>query len=38
MNLHPNRFTVVLDANVLGGALKRNLLLSLAEAGLFRPR
>ena len=38
MNLYPNRFTVVLDANVLGGALKRNLLLSLAEAGLFRPR
>ena len=38
MNLYPNRFTVILDANVLGGALKRNMLLSLAAAGLFRPR
>ena len=37
MNLHPNRFTVVLDACVLGGALRRNMLLSLAKAGLFRP-
>lgn len=33
-----NRFTAFLDACVLAGALKRNLLLSLAEAGLFRPR
>lgn len=33
----PNRFTVVLDANALFGALARNMLLSLAEAGFFRP-
>lgn len=33
----PNRFTVVLDACVLVPALKRNILLSLAEAQLFRP-
>lgn len=33
-----NRFTVVLDACVLAPALTRNLLLSLAEAELFRPR
>ena len=33
-----DRFTVLLDANVLVGALKRNMLLSLAEVGLFRPR
>ena len=38
MTLFPNRFTVVLDANVLGGVFRRNMLLSLAEAGLFRPR
>ena len=38
MNLYPNRFTAVLDANVLGGVFRRNILLSLAEAGLFRPR
>ena len=38
MNLYPNRFTAVIDASVLGGALKRNILLSLAEAELFRPR
>ena len=28
----------LLDANVIAGALPRNILLSLAEAGLFRPR
>jgi predicted nucleic acid-binding protein len=33
-----DRFTVVLDANVIAGALPRNILLSLAEAGFFRPR
>lgn len=33
-----DRFTVVLDANVLFGALGRNVLLSLAEAGFYRPR
>ena len=31
-------FTVILDANVIAGALPRNILLSLAEAGFFRPR
>ncbi|MEZ5824917.1 MAG: PIN domain-containing protein [Geminicoccaceae bacterium] len=33
-----NRFTALIDACVLVGALKRNILLSLAEAELFRPR
>lgn len=33
-----NRFTALLDANVLAPALTRNLLLSLAEAEFFRPR
>ncbi len=33
-----NRFTVVIDACVLVPVLPRNLILSLAEAGLFRPR
>lgn len=33
-----DRFTALIDACVLGGALRRNMLLSLAEAGLFRPR
>ncbi|ABI62493.1 PIN domain-containing protein [Granulibacter bethesdensis] len=32
-----NRFTARLDACTLTGALKRNLLLSLAEEGFFRP-
>jgi len=35
---HADRFTVVIDTNVLVGALIRNMILSLAEAGLFRPR
>tara|TARA_R110000868_G_scaffold2384_7_gene17755 strand:- start:36607 stop:37182 length:576 start_codon:yes stop_codon:yes gene_type:complete len=38
MSDRADRFTVVLDANVLASALGRNLALSLAEAGLFRPR
>lgn len=32
-----NRYSALIDACVLGGALKRNIILSLAEAGLFRP-
>jgi hypothetical protein len=31
-----NRFTVFVDACALAGALKRNLLCTLAEAGFFR--
>lgn len=38
MNGVADRFTAVLDTNVLVGALTRNIILSLAEAGLFRPR
>ena len=34
----PNRFTVILDANVLFSALQRNVALTLAESGFFRPR
>lgn len=30
-------FPIIVDANVLAGALTRNIILSLAEAGLFRP-
>ncbi|MBX9749173.1 MAG: hypothetical protein K5Q68_06105, partial [Roseococcus sp.] len=33
-----NRFTVFVDACALAGALKRNLLCTLAEAGFFRIR
>jgi hypothetical protein len=33
-----NCYSALIDACVLGGALKRNIILSLAEAGLFRPR
>lgn len=33
-----NRFTALIDACVLTNALKRNIVLSLAEAELFRPR
>ena len=38
MSGHADRFTVVLDTNVLVGALTRKMLLSLAEDGLFRAR
>ena len=38
MSDRADRFTVILDANVLASGLGRNMLLSLAEAGLFRPR
>ncbi len=38
MSRYADRFTALLDACVLGGALRRNMLLSLGEAGLFRPR
>lgn len=36
--MRANRFTATIDACVLARALSRNLILSLAEAGLFRPR
>jgi hypothetical protein len=32
-----NRYAAIIDACVLGGGLKRNIILSLAESGLFRP-
>ena len=32
------RYTALLDACVLGGALRRNMLLSFAEAYLFNPK
>lgn len=32
-----NRYAALIDACVLGGGLKRNIILSFAEAGLFRP-
>lgn len=38
MSVRTDRFTAVLDTNVLAGALPRNILLSLAEAEFFRPR
>lgn len=38
MSYWPNRFTAVIDTNVLLSNLSRNILLSLAEAGLYRPR
>ena len=38
MTYRADRFTAVLDANVIAGALARNILLSLAEAGFYRPR
>jgi predicted nucleic acid-binding protein len=36
--MRADRFTALLDADVTAGALPRNVLLSLAEAGFFRPR
>lgn len=33
-----DRFTAIIDACVLDGAFRRNLLLSLAEVGFYRPR
>ena len=33
-----DRFTAVIDACVLAGSFRRNLLLSLAEVGFYRPR
>ena len=38
MNGYADWFTALIDACVLGGAPRRNMLLSLAVAGLFRPR
>jgi predicted nucleic acid-binding protein len=36
--MRTNRYTALIDACVLVGALTRNMVLSLAEAGYFRPR
>ena len=36
--MRANRYTATIDACVLASALPRNLVLSLAEAGYFRPR
>ena len=36
--MHANRYTAFVDACSLAGALHRNVLLSLAEAELYRPR
>ena len=38
MKAESTRYTALLDACVLGGALRRNMLLSLAEAYLFNPK
>ncbi len=38
MSEHADPFTAVIDTNILFGALKRNLVLTLAAAGFFRPR
>jgi predicted nucleic acid-binding protein len=38
MSSRADRFTVVIDTDVLVGALTRNIILSLAEAGIFRAR
>jgi len=37
MNHRADPLPVVIDANFLAGALTRNIVLSLAEAGFFRP-
>jgi hypothetical protein len=36
--MRTNRYTALIDAYVLVGALTRNMVLSLAEAGYFRSR
>ena len=36
--MRADRFTALVDANVLAGALTRNMILSLAEDGFFRAR
>lgn len=38
MSHYADRFTVLIDACCLAGALRRNMLLSLAEAGFYRVR
>ncbi|MGF9566873.1 PIN domain-containing protein [Neorhizobium sp. BT27B] len=38
MSHYADRFTVLIDANCLAGALRRNMILSLAEAGFYRVR
>ena len=38
MSDYADRFTALIDANVLACAMCRNIILSLAEAGFFRPR
>lgn len=37
MSSRADPFPIVIDANILAGALTRNIILSLAEAGFFRP-
>lgn len=38
MSDYADRFTALIGANVLACAMRRNIILSLAEAGFFRPR
>lgn len=38
MSDYADRFAALIDANVLACAMRRNIVLSLAEVGLFRPR
>jgi hypothetical protein len=38
MSDYADRFAALIDANVLACAMHRNIILSLAEAGFFRPR